>query len=331
MLTIVPRRVLPALICSALLSAPLGAQVAINEINTGTPDYLELRNMGAATIDISGWVVQTWYATNSGVVDLTPELPFTFPAGTLIPSNGYLVLQEFGSAGAPGTLPHSLSVGFNYFWTDARTIEAALYDDSGTGEDYVYLNWFGNPPAPDLPPGQNWLGELNSGAGDEVRRVQDPDTDHAADWVKTAGAGTPGGPNPGQNTCQFLSLYGDGCPGAGGFVPLTSSDSCPTAGQPVAITISNALGGSVAFVFFSSTQASNPIWASNCNLNLVPVPGASLMVSIGGYGPGKGTVTLLAMAPEGLGDVDIMMQAFIADAAAEIGYSATSGVQLSFQ
>lgn len=330
MLHTIPRRTLAAVICSICLSAPLGAQVVINEFNTGTPDYLELRNMGSATIDVSGWVVRTWYATSSGTT-LTAEPSYTLPVGTTIASNGYLVLQESGTAGAPGTLPNSIRTGFNYYWTSARTIEAALYEESGAGKDYVYLNWFGNPTAPHLPPGQNWIGELDSGSGDDVRRIQDPDTDHASDWQIATGAGTPGSPNPGQNACQFLSLYGAGCPGSGGFVPLTSSDSCPDGGGPVSITISNAVGGSVAFIFFSSTQASNPIYESNCYLNLVPVPGVSMMVPVGGYGPGRGTVTLLAMTPASLSDVEIMMQVFVADAEAEIGYAATSGVQLSFQ
>jgi hypothetical protein len=53
-------------------------------------------------------------------------------------------------------------------------------------------------------------------------------------------------------------------------------------------------------------------------------------VPLGGFGPGGGTVTILANTPASLADADLMMQAFFADADAEIGFSATPGVLLEF-
>ena len=319
-----------ALVWVAALGSSTQAQILINEFNTGTPDYLELRNVGASSIDLSGWQVATWYAT-SGSATLTAEPVFTIPAGIVVEGNGYLVLQETGVAGEPGTLPNSIRTGFNYFWTNSRTIEAALYNPGGVGQDYVYLNRFGNPTTPNIPAGQNWIGELSAGPGDDVRRIQDADTDHATDWEKVDEAGTPGGPNPGQNACQFLSLYNVGCPGSGGFTPRATSDSCPTGGDPLAITFSNALGGSVALIFFSTQQASNPIRGSSCNLNLVLVAGGSISLPVGGFGPGGGTLTFVANTPASVSGADITMQGFFLDPEAEIGFSATSGVLLAFQ
>jgi hypothetical protein len=74
--------------------------VAINEIATEPPlgpDWIELRPTGAAAVDVSGWYI----------TDLADRLDhyYRFPAGTVIPAGGYLVVWADG--GDPGEGHHA--------------------------------------------------------------------------------------------------------------------------------------------------------------------------------------------------------------------------------
>lgn len=72
--------------------------------NTGTPtykkDYVELFNMGSAAVDISGWSLQ--YGSSSGQFGASSGQIFTFPSGTSIQPNKYLLIA-LGSAGTAGS------------------------------------------------------------------------------------------------------------------------------------------------------------------------------------------------------------------------------------
>lgn len=181
------------LLLAALMPA-LPAQVVINEVYTATPDFIELRNIGNTAIDISGWTVRSFQGTG-----LTPETPFTIPAGTVLGPDDFLTLEEFGTAGAPGTLgPCSIRVGFNYNWTSTRNIVVAMTDAAGAGVDYVYRNQGGASGAPNLPGGTTWNGSLTT-SGDVIHRQTDSDTDNASDWATLGnGSQTPCFFNPGQ-------------------------------------------------------------------------------------------------------------------------------------
>jgi hypothetical protein len=203
-------RTCTALFLLALWVPDTAAQVVFNEFNTGTPDWLELANCTPAPVDISGWEVRLWYAT-SGTATLTAEPVYAFPAGTIIAAYDFLVVQENGTPGAPGTLPQSISCGFNLYWTDARTHEFLLVDNTGLGIDYVYKNYFANPPTPNLPPNLSWTGTMSMQANDHHLMV-DQDNDDAADWELIAsGSGTPAAINPGQVTGPSCSCSGS-CP-----------------------------------------------------------------------------------------------------------------------
>ena len=77
---------------SFLCSGAVTAQVVINEIHynpngeTSAEEFIELFNTGENAIDVSGWMI-------------SDAVEFSIPEGTLIPSNGYLVIGE-----DPGTL-----------------------------------------------------------------------------------------------------------------------------------------------------------------------------------------------------------------------------------
>ena len=67
--------------------APLKHDVIINEIHyhpdvkTELVEFIELYNKSSAAVDLSGW-------------RLTKAVEYTFPAGTSIPANGYVVVTE---------------------------------------------------------------------------------------------------------------------------------------------------------------------------------------------------------------------------------------------
>jgi hypothetical protein len=88
----------------AALVTPAPA-VVVNEVlahsagNAG--DWVELRNTTGADLDVSGW-----YLSN----DAANLLKYRLPAGTVIPANGFLVLNQADSFGGPGAAtPFSLN------------------------------------------------------------------------------------------------------------------------------------------------------------------------------------------------------------------------------
>ena len=109
------RAVFFCLLGALVLSSGAAAQVVINEVYTGTPDYVELRNLGAAPVDISGWTVQTFQTSSTGGGTPSAEPVYTIPAGTIIASQEQFLLEENGTANAAGTLgpcaiPHRLQL-----------------------------------------------------------------------------------------------------------------------------------------------------------------------------------------------------------------------------
>src|SRR5687768_12632839 len=88
------------LLCCA---ARASAQVVINEVmasnetaveNEGIyPDWVELFNSGTSAVDISNWSLSDSVST---------PRKFIFPAGTVIPGRGYLVVWCDGLTTSPG-------------------------------------------------------------------------------------------------------------------------------------------------------------------------------------------------------------------------------------
>ena len=166
--------------------------VLINEINTGAPDYVELYNPNPVPVDISGWRLHSWYHGT------TPDAgsPFVFAYGTFIPPFGFLVIEEYGVAHQPGTLPSSISCGYNFWWTGSRQVEVALVDNFGIGVDYVHRRWTGQEEAPNIPFPLSWTGSITT-TEDYILRSSSIDTDDAGDFILSL-TGSPGFPNAGQ-------------------------------------------------------------------------------------------------------------------------------------
>ncbi|MAG56685.1 MAG: hypothetical protein CMJ83_10380 [Planctomycetes bacterium] len=190
------------LLCAALATA-LSGQVVINEFNTGTPDWIELRNAGTVAFDVSGYSVET-FASQTG----TPvsEGVFVIPVGTIIPAGGTLMLQENGSADAPTpTASCGLSVGYNFNWSSTRSVAILLRDAFLGAIDYVYRQGPGGATGtPGISPGTTWTGAFIA-TGDSCSRVTDLDNDAASDWT-TASPASPCAPNAGQTSGQPVSL-----------------------------------------------------------------------------------------------------------------------------
>lgn len=313
-----------ALLLGAALAAPAAAQqVLINEFNVGSPDYVELFNPTHFTVDVSGWTVQTYIAF--GGVTPSPETPYTIPNGHVLDPFGFLVLQDNGTAGSPGSLPNSIHTGNDYNWNSTQTVEIVLFDDQMVGQDYVYLDWYTGPTAPHLPPNQNWIGDLRTGTGSDIRRLKNEDTDSSGDWLKTVGGGTPGDLNPGQSGCEFANAYGNGCPGTDGYVPTITSPVCPGIGEQADIYIENALGGALAFVFVGNGQGAFPLGGTGCFLNTSPPRGPSLILPLGGYGAAGGLATISFIAPPNVSGTLVTMQVMVKDPQASGGIANSMG------
>jgi hypothetical protein len=103
----VSMRTLSSLLAATLLWAgPASAQVVISEINftpqSGTDDrWIELVNLGANRADLTNWAL--FYATK------TPGMPgnywWAFPAGTSLPSGGFLRVHWFEPIKSPNPTP----------------------------------------------------------------------------------------------------------------------------------------------------------------------------------------------------------------------------------
>jgi len=189
-----------ALIC-AIFGCFAPAQVVINEFSCGTPDWVELRNTSGVPLDLGGWSVVT-YQTSSGAPVL--EDTYTIPASTIVAAGQFLVLQEYGIADGPGSLPCAISIGFNLNWTSTRSVVVILRDAQQVAADYVYRQGpGGDPGAPNLPAGLTWTGAFTQ-TGDDCARRHDADLDTAADWATTTG--TVCAANPGQTTQEPVTF-----------------------------------------------------------------------------------------------------------------------------
>lgn len=188
-------RTLPLALLVLLSSLP--AQIVVNEVNSGSPDFVELANCSGTAVDVSGWTVATSFSNSATNYTLQPT--FTMPPGTVIPAGGFLVLEENGLAGAAGTLPASIRTGFNYPWVSSSSIEVWILDAAGQGVDYMHRNLFGAVATPNMPAPLFWSGTLQTGLGDVIARMANVDTNDASDWVNGPGLATPGTLNPSQS------------------------------------------------------------------------------------------------------------------------------------
>jgi len=206
-----------ALLCLLTVATTSSAQVVVNEVNVGTDVWIEIANLGAAPVDISGWILLGYW---DNPADGVPEVDETIPgvAGsltTVLQPNECLIYQE--AAGIPavpaGTQVLPFAAPVNWFSGLPGTV--GLYDDLGNGVDYMAwssVNAFEAPfeaatvrgfaGAPAAVTVWNGSGHpsyngVTFGANDNANyRHTRVDTDSASDWTNdgngSATSGTPG-------------------------------------------------------------------------------------------------------------------------------------------
>ena len=111
--------ILSAVTAVGLLCAAGQAQVVISQVYGGggnggatyKADFIELKNIGNAPVDITGWTVQRNSASNA--TTLFPQLSAPFPAFVLQPGQYYLVECATGANGALPALPSPNLVAAN--------------------------------------------------------------------------------------------------------------------------------------------------------------------------------------------------------------------------
>ena len=117
----------------------LAKNVAAQNIGGTFPDWIELRNTGAAALDLTGKSI-------TDTADVKNK--FVFTAGTVIPAGGYLVLYADGGTG-PG-----IHLGFEL---ESEGDQVFLYDTAASGQALIDSVGFG-PQAADFSIGRTGAG-----------------------------------------------------------------------------------------------------------------------------------------------------------------------------
>ena len=154
--------------------APL---ITISELNyNASPanddgDWIELHNYGANDIDITGWIIR----------DENDYHKYTFPLGTVLPANGYLVVAEDltkFSAQHPGVFNVIGPLGFNF---GNGGDQVRLYNH----QENLYLSFYYQDlaPWPVEADGSGYTCELLSPTGD---------LNDGANWIPGCVGGSPG-------------------------------------------------------------------------------------------------------------------------------------------
>lgn len=153
------------------------AQINISEFNYNSlegfdaEDWIELNNFSNKTLDISGWSIK----------DEQDNHTFTFPTGTTIPPNGYLVIVEDTCAFDylyPSVTNRIGQMGFS-LKNSGEEIRLFNY----RGEQITHLNYQNNLPWPEEANGQGYTCELQNNAID----LNNPNN-----WLAGCFGGSPG-------------------------------------------------------------------------------------------------------------------------------------------
>ncbi|HET9421924.1 MAG TPA: ExeM/NucH family extracellular endonuclease [Nocardioides sp.] len=118
-------------------------------------DYVELRNTGTSTVDVTGWSVQ--YASASGTTWQTTALSGSIPAG------GYYLVQEAAGAGgttplptpdATGSIPMSATAGKVALVTEGTALSCGADCDAAAGvRDFIGYGTANDFEGPGAAPG----------------------------------------------------------------------------------------------------------------------------------------------------------------------------------
>ncbi len=170
-------------------------------IPTGPDDYVELNNTSGLPADISGWTYAD-YSTGSA----TANHSITFPAGTVIPPNGYIVIGLATGTNDPANFYYA-ATGSSGFYTSGANACFILRDASSVIIDAVATNTATFNAGLGVTP-TDWSGSGASAPSGNAgsRRTAALDSNTGADWTASSAPGgtqTIGTFNPGYtNTNQ---------------------------------------------------------------------------------------------------------------------------------
>lgn len=127
-------------------------------------------------------------------------------------------------------------------------------------------------------------------------------------------------------------IIGVGCPGTLNTSPRMCITGSAAPGGSLSIDITNALGGSVAFLVVGSAAGSVPGGLSmggGCTLSAAPLAALIGPIPLSGSLPGSGKATLSASIPLNSLTASIPLQVLIIDPGSVVGFSLTEAVQLA--
>ncbi|QUW19950.1 lamin tail domain-containing protein [Agrococcus sp. Marseille-Q4369] len=175
--------VIPAALAATLLTAPAAhagdADIVINEVQSnsavGAPDFFELTNVGAAPVDISGWIARD---------DKDDEEHIVFPAGTVIAPGDFAVFEPeplagfgLGKADSVRIFTAAGALVARYGWTEHAFSEGRLPD--GTG---AFVDTEPTPGAPNVA--REVVEAVPVDSPVVVNEVQSADAAGGPDWVE---------------------------------------------------------------------------------------------------------------------------------------------------
>ncbi len=150
------------------LENPAPENIVINEVNTGTPDSVELYNYGPDKA-LTGWTLEMydegypWSGT------------YTFPSGFTLNNHSFVQIKE--NTGTDTAT--ELYTGWNITFAGSRNGEVILKDGSGGCQDYML---FDDPSDNHIPYDDTWTGNFFRDT-EYLLRQWDYDTDDEIDWM----------------------------------------------------------------------------------------------------------------------------------------------------
>ncbi len=127
---------------------------------------------------------------------------------------------------------------------------------------------------------------------------------------------------------RALGIYGAGCPGSGGCVPLLSATGAPSVGSTLGVELSEGLGGSGAFFAIGNQQAQLSL-GHGCALLVSPLVAFVGPIFLSGTGPCEGAFSQSFVVAPSLSGSTFVLQALVPDHTAPATFSASNGLQLS--
>jgi len=208
----------------------------INELEMGTPDWVEFFNHDDHAVAMAGWRLLVY--RDEGSLAYT----YVFPTFTL-QTGAYVVLHEGHGTDGPADLYTGATLTFP--WGNSGSGAAALTRPGGRGADFV--RWGASAVTP--PAGTGWSGANPAGPAVGLtlgRDASSTDTDHGRDW--STQLASPGTRNLGPLQCVRLTTVVD--PPGAGTISVSAPPNCPSnlyaAGTQLTLTAN--CGAGYAFV-----------------------------------------------------------------------------------